>query len=462
MNWSDPSVLAPVLVILVFVGLLKARGAPTSAVASLATSLGILGTFVGILLALMGFDARDVAASVPALLDGMSLAFVSSVVGLSVAVLLRAWDAARPADQVEAERPKTADDIYAAIADQSTQLFNLTRAIQGEQDASLVSQLQGLRTATRDQTTAVTREIRDQSEVIGAKLDEFARALADANTDALVEALKTLIEDFNAKINEELGESFRQFAVAVDDLRKWQSEYHAQLVAAVEGVEKVGAGVKDIDERLGAVAGHTEKLFASGEKLGQAMSHLERQLGDLDQRLKAFADLSESAKDAFPTIKKNLDELTAGMKAEVTSVVSEVSTATADLEKATTEAQQVATASHVAMTNTAKVLVGARDEVVMQQKLLADQHASQTKALGELHKDELKKLSASQRQALEDQLKAFDEALGEELTKSLQSLGENLAALSKRFASDYEPLTNRLREVVRLAETLDNGRQVSA
>ena len=42
--------------------------------------------------------------------------------------------------------------------------------------------------------------------------------------------------------------------------------------------------------------------------------------------------------------------------------------------------------------------------------------------------------------------------LGKSLTSSLVSLGEELAALSEKFVDDYTPLTNKLREIVRIAE----------
>jgi ribosomal 50S subunit-associated protein YjgA (DUF615 family) len=50
---------------------------------------------------------------------------------------------------------------------------------------------------------------------------------------------------------------------------------------------------------------------------------------------------------------------------------------------------------------------------------------------------------------------SLDESLQNELNRSLQALGNQLASLSKRFVDDYAPLTEKLREVVRLAESLD-------
>lgn len=59
---------------------------------------------------------------------------------------------------------------------------------------------------------------------------------------------------------------------------------------------------------------------------------------------------------------------------------------------------------------------------------------------------------------LEQQTDRLDRALQEELRKSIETMGQHLAALSNKFVSDYSPLTDKLREVVRFAEDLRRGR----
>ena len=53
------------------------------------TALGVLGTFVGIFLGLYKFDVGNLKQSVPLLLDGMKLAFSTSVAGLATSTALR-------------------------------------------------------------------------------------------------------------------------------------------------------------------------------------------------------------------------------------------------------------------------------------------------------------------------------------------------------------------------------------
>lgn len=54
-----------------------AKSTPT-----LLTSVGILGTFVGIVIALMGFDDSNIKAHINEIIAGMQTAFITSVFGV--------------------------------------------------------------------------------------------------------------------------------------------------------------------------------------------------------------------------------------------------------------------------------------------------------------------------------------------------------------------------------------------
>ncbi|MBS3800319.1 MAG: hypothetical protein KGY40_04950, partial [Thioalkalivibrio sp.] len=68
---------------------LRRATALQGAAPTLLTTLGILGTFLGVAIGLLDFDASRVEASVPALLEGLKLAFVTSIVGIFLAAVLR-------------------------------------------------------------------------------------------------------------------------------------------------------------------------------------------------------------------------------------------------------------------------------------------------------------------------------------------------------------------------------------
>ena len=56
---------------------------------NIVTSLGVLGTFVGIFMGLYNFDVHNLKQSVPLLLEGMKLAFSTSIAGMTSSTLLK-------------------------------------------------------------------------------------------------------------------------------------------------------------------------------------------------------------------------------------------------------------------------------------------------------------------------------------------------------------------------------------
>ena len=52
----------------------------------------------------------------------------------------------------------------------------------------------------------------------------------------------------------------------------------------------------------------------------------------------------------------------------------------------------------------------------------------------------------------EQQVMRLDDAMEDELTKALKNFGYQMTSLSEKFVSDYIPLTDKLRDLVRLAE----------
>ena len=60
-----------------------------SSLGYLSSTIGVLGTFIGIFIGLAGFDVNDMSTSVPKLLDGMKIAFATSIVGMAGAIYMK-------------------------------------------------------------------------------------------------------------------------------------------------------------------------------------------------------------------------------------------------------------------------------------------------------------------------------------------------------------------------------------
>ncbi|MBT6415960.1 hypothetical protein [Candidatus Puniceispirillum sp.] len=123
------------------------------------TSLGILGTFLGIFIGLLDFDVRTINKSVPILLEGLKVAFGTSIVGLASALLFRFL---KPllSNNTTAE-DASAQDVINAIEDMKHQVNavdetnkagfdTIKKALTDDGDSSVVGQLQRLRTNFAD------------------------------------------------------------------------------------------------------------------------------------------------------------------------------------------------------------------------------------------------------------------------------------------------------------------------
>ena len=217
-----------------------------SASPALLTTIGVLGTFVGIFIGLVNFDVGNIDKSFPLLLEGMKVAFVTSILGMGSAVFLRVTYAAVPRKALaESVGP---EEIYSVLTDirdgQNSALSEIRSAISGEDDTSMVTQLQKLRTSVADGDTELRNTTREGFENLTSEFRQFAETMAEDNSKALIEALEQVIRDLNTQLSEQFGENFKQLNEAVGALLSWQDQYkdHVekltdQLQRSLDGIE---------------------------------------------------------------------------------------------------------------------------------------------------------------------------------------------------------------------------------
>ena len=246
--------------------------------------------------------------------------------------------------------------------------------------------------------------------------------MADNNTKALIEALEAVMRDFNAKINEQFGDNFKQLNEAVGRINDWQEQYrqHMDELAtefriAAESIEKSRQSLESIAERSGVIV-------SSAEKLDPILQAIQQQIQLMNDRLEAFSALADNASNAFPIIENRLNQLTDNF----TQVVAE----NIDNSQVSMERQREALTSQVQQLETMVTDTNRRLNTETE-RIFRESTANMTQ-----------------------QIQLLDRALQEELTKSIESLGSQLASLSRRFVDDYQPLTDQLRNVVRMADGL--------
>ena len=291
----------------------KIRHQQVNTIASIVTVIGVLGTFFGIAIGLFQFDTEDIEASVPQLLNGLKFAFVTSILGIIGSIVLK-WSALNDrksqAASEETYTGATVDDLAGLLhnilavkqeegKETRETLRSIEKSLTGEGDSTVLTQLQKLRTTFSDK----------QDDLIRA-FNEFADQMAKNNTKALIKALEEVMRDFNAKINEQFGDNFKQLNEAVGRINEWQEQYRqqmnelaAQFQVAAESIEKSRESLEIIAERSSAIVSNSERL----DPILQALQH---QIQQLNNHLTAFSALADNARNAFPIIEDRLNQLT--------------------------------------------------------------------------------------------------------------------------------------------------------
>jgi uncharacterized protein YukE len=327
------------------------------------------------------------------------------------------------------------------------------------------------------------------------KFDEFAKLVADGNAKSLIKALEEVMRDFNTKINEQFGDNFKQLNEAVGKLLIWQENYKTHVEKLTDNFEITLTSVETIKTAFSEIENRSQNFTATSEKVHNILVSLDRQLQDLSSHLQAFDELAGNAKNAFPIIEGNLVKLTTGFRNATEQSLSDINSTVKDVShnlkntgyefRATAE-QFSGMANNVekSVKTQELALTGVSDNFkITVDKTLRDL-SEQSKISIETHERELQKAvqdqmnhinSAIQSSSelfnklltentmrntsiLEQQITLLDEALQDELKKSIEKMGSILTSLSMQFVNDYTPLTEQLREVVRMAENLKRGR----
>lgn len=541
------------------------------------TTMGVIGTFLGITIGLLHFDTSNIDASIPHLLNSLKLAFVTSLFGQIASLLLsfikNTENIDTAEDQAECKLSDNKDEAILHI------LKDISIGIGGAGDTSLVSNIQKLRISTTDGFSELNKTFGD----LQNSFNEFSSTMKEQSVDAIIAALESVIKDFNKNLTEQFGSNFEKLNESVGKMIEWQDKYKQHLEDNEICFEKAKVSFENIVNELKKSSNSLSDLASSSTVFTKSVSNLETCLGyskDSIEMLKAAVD---SLLDDIPSTKEEMHNLVALGKGNIDStnaILEAVSRSTNQAKETITEigkglleytgstnkelAQCVSTfnesivssftkmengfesmgknvdthtteaigkvkssvdvinttlESGVADINTGfknivsdlsvnvkevssnilnssnsivEAVASAKGELVSSanvfNKSANDTVLEMSKSFIELGKGldsqiqttlskihggtdkinadiestmntlatDIKTAIAHISRELKNNIVGLDNELGEVLGKALNALANNLTSLSNHFVNDYRPLTERLREVVRLAERLEH------
>ena len=287
--------------------------------AGIFTGLGILGTFLGLTLGLMGFDMSSSASiqkGISNLLNGTSAAFLTSIIGILAALGFNWWyniwlikdfsasidDFANRLDEL-IPRKQTEELLYdnkKSIEEQTTELqdFNTTLALtigdamRNAMTTDVKPVLEELLEAIRDLSKGGMETIKNSiNDNTGNELRDFARTLQD-----LQQSMRDILMQ-SQRINEESNQKLR---VAVDNMVKsLQNATSDSVVSQQKNMNEMNENIRNLfTEMNDALHNTVHDLFVAGSNTGV----------QLDASIKGAAETSDAIIKNWESISKKQQE----------------------------------------------------------------------------------------------------------------------------------------------------------
>lgn len=286
---------------------------------SLLTSLGILGTFIGLMQGLTGLDMSDAASlmnGIPVLLDGMRFAFGTSVAGITCSLIFNMLnrilqgssyraidDFVESFTQLAMQRPLDNDvQMICQNQDRNNMLFNATD--------SLPSQM----------ADAVELAVNRAMQPVTHSMDAFLVGATRAQVDGVSRIVNNFVDQMNASLDHQfltLGQTLTEINQnQLSGLKRLEDSLSAantiihdamQLHQISQGVTKQFEGYVQSLNEAGRRDAHfeessaqlLEKLHAAAQQQSGAIASLRTCQDQLAASLKQFTDTGNSAANSL-------------------------------------------------------------------------------------------------------------------------------------------------------------------
>lgn len=481
----------------------------TNYVPTLLTTLGILGTFVGIVAGLLAFDVNNIDGSIAGLLDGMKTAFITSLVGMMTAILFKVLATMGLLDLFHESEVSPEDvgaaELHRTMLMQVKSLELLKRAIGGDNDSSLVGQLKLFRSDVNDhekgrvqQAMSFKSELWEKlgdleklknaivsddensingklklllgnmgswaeehkarfakfEEQLWLKLEEFADMMSRSATEQVVDALKQVIQDFNRNLTEQFGQNFAKLNDAVESLVTWQERNKEHLEQMILQYEQGVTAITHTAESVKMVEQESRRIPESMDALREVMTVNQHQIEELNRHLETFGDLRDRAVEAVPEIRSQIDATLEGVKEASNEISSGMQVAGKELQSSIIQgAQDFENAS----TRVNESLQKSSDVVRTNSEQVAQQFGDLTSDLNGKFRETISEVDQAN-QNLTSEFKRVGDALVLQIERSKDEFDAGMKSIRQQFGQNLEAMASeQSREMSRLLRGMESA-----
>lgn len=269
-----------------------------SVLGNIASTIGVLGTFVGISIGLWKFNPNDITSSVPLLLSGMKIAFATSIIGMVASIFMK-YIALKNEDE------ENIDDIM--------ELFNTMIAESRNVNNTLIE--------NQKQTENVLNKV---SEIWASHQENLTVVLkneiASLNNNTISKQ-EELIGEFK-----KLGECFTLLNSGVNNLLTWQENYKETIENTTKELEIVIQTIHNADESIESISKNSSLIKENNENLSEVLKEINKTQNVIIDSNKSIIEISNTAKESIPQINEhftNIDNRTKESTAYLQTLISE-------------------------------------------------------------------------------------------------------------------------------------------
>ena len=269
-----------------------------SVLGNIASTIGVLGTFVGISIGLWKFNPNDITSSVPLLLSGMKIAFATSIIGMAASIFMK-YIALKNEDE------ENIDDIM--------ELFNTMIAESRNVNNTLIE--------NQKQTENVLNKV---SEIWASHQEnltvELKSEILNLNNNTISKQ-EELIGEFK-----KLGECFTLLNSGVNNLLTWQENYKETIENTTKELEIVIQTIHNADESIESISKNSSLIKENNENLSEVLKEINKTQNVIIESNKSIIEISNTAKESIPQINEhftNIDNRTKESTAYLQTLISE-------------------------------------------------------------------------------------------------------------------------------------------
>lgn len=274
------------------------------------TSLGILGTFVGLVWGLRGFDPvsyETMASSVSSLVNGIKVAFITSIYGITLSMAFSYW--LRGALSGLSESLDNFLDKYYLIAIPPTDATAVNRVLSNQK-----KQIK----ATESMSQELSSQMAESFESHMGPAMEQLNATMDHFTEVVTLHQEELLQNIAAQVTESMRKEFMgeflEMRALLKDSNRVQRDYVQFLSEAQTQFQKdFTVGEREMTRAMKATSSSQEECLAA---MKVQQEHLRDFVDYMSQAMEKLSRMNELGSQTLEHVLEQMDRVSPGPKAE--------------------------------------------------------------------------------------------------------------------------------------------------